>query len=228
MPAHTALTEEVDEVGLGLVDPLQGIVAERGTTYSVDVSRPVGFVDLSATFFGSRITDALASDTSGERLTHYNRPATTRGSGAEAFARLRRGPWVTTASYAWTNVTEVERDGTRLDVPLTPRHAWAIVGAWEKHGVARVGFELYRTGTQRLEDNPYRDESPAYTIVGLLAERRVGKLRLFINLENLTDVRQTKTDPLLRPSPSSLGRHTVDAWAPLDGRTINGGVRIGF
>jgi len=226
--APTALTEEADEVGLGRVDPLQDIVAERGTTYSIDVSRPVGFADLSVTFFGSRISDALAADTSGERLTYYNRPAASNGSGVEFFARLRRGPLVATASYAWTRVTEVERDGARLDVPLTPRQAWGIVGAWEKHGVARVGLELYRTGTQRLEDNPYRSESPAYTIFGMLAERRFGRLRLFINLENLTDVRQTRTDPLLRPTPSSLGRHTVDAWAPLDGRTINGGVRIAF
>src|SRR5262249_8375351 len=151
-------------------------------------------VDLSATLFGSRITNALAADTSGTRLTFFNRRAATRGAGAEGFARLRHREWVVTGSYAWTRVTEAERDGARVDVPLTPRHTWSIVGGWERHGVARVGFELYRTGSQRLEDNPYRQQSAAYTIFGLLAERRLGRMRLFVNLENLGDVRQTTFD----------------------------------
>jgi iron complex outermembrane receptor protein len=62
----------------------------------------------------------------------------------------------------------------------------------------------------------------------VLIERRVGRLRLFINLENLTDSRQQRWDPVLRPARDVDGRWTVDAWAPLDGRVINGGVRVQF
>ena len=62
----------------------------------------------------------------------------------------------------------------------------------------------------------------------MLAERRVGRFRLFVNAENITDVRQTRYDRLLRPGAGADGRWTVDAWAPLDGRVINGGVRVGF
>ena len=53
-------------------------------------------------------------------------------------------------------------------------------------------------------------------------------MRLFINGENLTGVRQTRWDPLLRPTRAADGRWTVDAWAPLEGRNINGGVRVRF
>ena len=63
---------------------------------------------------------------------------------------------------------------------------------------------------------------------GVLVERRVRGVRLFVNGENLTDVRQTRWDPLLRPARGVDGRWTVDAWAPLDGRNINGGVRWSF
>ena len=35
-------------------------------------------------------------------------------------------------------------------------------------------------------------------------------------------------DPLPRPSRNVDGRWTVDAWAPLDGRVINGGLRFQF
>jgi outer membrane receptor for ferrienterochelin and colicins len=51
---------------------------------------------------------------------------------------------------------------------------------------------------------------------------------LFINGENLTDVKQTDWDPLPRPSRGIESRWTVDAWAPLGGRVTTGGVRITF
>jgi iron complex outermembrane receptor protein len=114
-------------------------------------------------------------------------------------------------------------------VPLTPRHGAGVVAMWEKEEVARVGVQWYYTGAQRLEENPYRDRttSERYIIVGVLAERQFGALRLFVNGENLTGVRQTRW-PLLRPTRAADGRWTVDAWAPLDGRNINGGVRLRF
>ena len=87
---------------------------------------------------------------------------------------------------------------------------------------------MYYTGRQRLEANPYRDIGEPYVVVGVLAERRVGPLRLFVNGENLTGVRQSRWDPILRQDRAVDGRWTVDAWAPLDGRVINGGVRIQF
>ena len=67
-----------------------------------------------------------------------------------------------------------------------------------------------------------------YMILGLLAEKAFGRVRLFVNGENLTGVRQTRWDSLLRPTQAADGRWTVDAWAPLEGRTVNGGLRIRF
>jgi iron complex outermembrane receptor protein len=53
-------------------------------------------------------------------------------------------------------------------------------------------------------------------------------VRLFVNGENLTGTRQTRWDPLLRPSRAVDGRWAVDAWAPLEGRNVNGGIRLRF
>jgi iron complex outermembrane receptor protein len=117
-------------------------------------------------------------------------------------------------------------DGVRVDVPLTPRHSVGIVGMWENEDTGRAGVECYVTGPQRLEANPYRDRSETYVILGFLAERRVGPVRFFLNAENVTGVRQTTWDSLVRPSQGVDGRWTVDAWAPLDGRVFNGGARL--
>jgi len=97
---------------------------------------------------------------------------------------------------------------------------------WEVEGRGRLGFEAYYTGRQSLEENPYRASGSPYALIGALGERRVGPASLFINCENLLDVRQTKFDPLVVPAPRPDGRWSVDAWAPLDGRVINGGIRL--
>ena len=97
---------------------------------------------------------------------------------------------------------------------------------WEKHGRGRLGLELYYTGEQSLADNPYRQTSKPYLHVGLLGEITLGPLSLFLNLENLLDVRQTRTDPLLQQRRTPAGSWTVDAWAPLEGFIANAGVRV--
>jgi iron complex outermembrane receptor protein len=98
----------------------------------------------------------------------------------------------------------------------------------EADDVGRVGAELYFTGRQRLEYNPYREQSEPYVLIGFLAERKIGRFRLFINAENVTNVRQGDWDRLLLPQRAPDGRWTVDAWAPLEGRNVNGGLRVGL
>jgi iron complex outermembrane receptor protein len=145
----------------------------------------------------------------------------------ELLGTFRREPFAVTATYTYVHTRQL--DGASYDdVALTPRHSAGVVAMWEREDVGRVGLEWYYTGTQRLEENPYRQRSEPYVIVGLLAERQFGRLRLFINGENLSNTRQTRWDPLVRPSRGADGRWTVDAWAPLEGRNVNGGIRFRF
>jgi outer membrane receptor for ferrienterochelin and colicins len=234
--APTVFVEEVEEVGVMGVGETTLDRAETAETWSADVSRRWGVLEVSGTWFGSRIHNpVVVSEGVGPvaLLRVRNQPegpnTSTRTWGAEVFGRLRSGPWVATATHTWVNATQADESGiAREDVPLTPSRTFSLIAAWEKHGIARVGLEVYRTGTQRLEDNPFRANSASYTILGLLAERRFGRFRVFLNLENLTDVRQSDYDPLLRPVPTPSGRRVVSAWAPLEGRTVNGGLRFGF
>ena len=200
--------------------------AEHGTSTSVDLTRRIGPVSLTGTFFASRVRDALGTERE-DAYALFTRSEPSTNIGAEALATVRAGAYVATGTYTYVRSRETGADG-RLDAPLTPRHSAGAVGMWETNGAGRVGLELYYTGRQRLEANPYRTHSRGYISVGLLAEREFGRVRLFINAENLTDARQTRWDPLLRPAPGPDGRWTVDAWAPLDGRVFNGGLRLAF
>ena len=147
-------------------------------------------------------------------------------TGIELLATLRKPPYALTGTY--TFVRSRQQDGDVLaEAPLTPKNSLGVVGMWETDPW-RVGVEYYFTGAQRLEANPYRSQSEGYSILGFLAERKFRRFRVFINAENLTNTRQTSFDPLVRPSQSADGRWTVDAWAPLDGRAFNGGIRVRF
>ena len=99
---------------------------------------------------------------------------------------------------------------------------------WEREDTGRIGLEWYYTGVQRLDANPYANASHPYVLFGALVERRVGRWRLFVNAENLGNLKQTDFEPLLRQTRGVDGRWTVDGWAPLDGRNINVGVRLAF
>ena len=55
--------------------------------------------------------------------------------------------------------------------------------------------------------------------------RQIGPVELIANFENLLNVRQTNTDPLVRPTPGLGGRRTTDVWAPLEGFMANMAVR---
>lgn len=224
--AATPLTEEVEAAGLARLDVPRRLRAERGTSVTVDLTRAIGVLSVTATAFASRITDPVAVERD-TRYVLFNRKGATTNTGVELLATMRHGPWAATGTYTYVRSRE-EGDTGRQDVSLTPRHSTGLVGMWEKDAWGRVGVEFYVTGRQRLEQNPYRGTSAPYAIVGALVEKRIGRVRLFLNAENLTDARQTRWDSLVRPTRGVDGRWTVDAWAPLDGRSVNGGLRVGF
>jgi iron complex outermembrane receptor protein len=258
--APTPFVEETEVTGLTPVQPLAGLVAERATSGSLDVGGPLelfaGDVQLNATLFGSRVTRPLQvmrvpGQTAGgaSRIALVNAPGPTETWGGELLARVEHAlgseeaPMLrVTGSYTFLRSTECDLDPgaarsdagrvgcARHEVALTPRHAIGVVTTVEQEGLSRVGVELYYTGRQRLDGNPYRAESRPYLIVGLMGERaiatRAGTARLFLNLENLTNVRQTRDDRLVMQRRGAGGRWTTDAWTDLAGVTVNGGVRL--
>jgi outer membrane receptor for ferrienterochelin and colicins len=222
----SALTEETEAAGLTYVTIPRPLRAERGRSGSVDISRTAGPGTYSVTFFRSRVAEAIDVERSAGLILTSAGVATTN-AGVDLVGAWRHAPFALTATYTYVRSREAEGAGL-AEAALTPRHSAGIVGMWEREGTGRIGVEWYYTGRQRLEDNPYRQVSEPYMIAGALAERQFGKLRLFVNAENLSGVRQTRYDPLIRPARGVDGRWTVDAWAPLEGRNVNGGIRLHF
>jgi outer membrane receptor for ferrienterochelin and colicins len=223
--APTPLTDETEAAGLSRLRIDAPLRAETGRSASFDLTRRAGPVSITGSLFRSSIADPVIVDEA--TYTLANIAEATTNSGAELVGTFRRSPVSLTGTYTYV----LSREGggaSRAETPLTPRHSAGLTGMWEAEGKGRVGLECYFTGRQRLENNPYREESAGYILFGGMVERQFGGIRVYVNAENLADVRQTSFDPLLRSTRAADGRWTVDAWAPLDGRVLNVGIRLKF
>ena len=232
--APTPFVEEIEDAGLSRLAPLEGLRAETADTMSLDVGRLFGPFEVNLSLFRSTLRDAVRLEdipgATGDqpRVRLANAEGITRTQGAELLLRWRHDGFTVTGSYVYVDATETDETGRRQRMPLTPRHTAGLVAMWEEHGKGRLGLEAYYSGRQTLDDNPYRARSRPYVELGVLGEITLGNVSLFLNAENILDVRQTRYDPLVRPDRAADGRWTVDAWAPLEGFTLNGGVRLRF
>ena len=228
--APTPFTEETEVIGLSRLRPIAGVGIERAQSVSADVGGTLGSVEVNASAFRSSIGHPVAlrpvpGDSTELELANAVEP--TRVDGVELFARFKHEPMSVTWSYAFLYGTEfdIER-AIRRTAPFNPRHSGGLTVVWEEEETGtRAGVEVYYTGRQALVDDPYRSLSTSFAFVDVLLERRLGPVAVFLHGENLNDVRQTRFDPLLRRSPDPEGRWTTDVWAPLEGRSINAGVR---
>jgi outer membrane receptor for ferrienterochelin and colicins len=229
--APTPFVDEIEAAGLSRLEPLGNLKAEVADTASLDIGYSFGSTEINASLFGSTADDALRLEPlpGQNRVRLINVAGRTATYGVELLLRQRLGDFTVTGSYVHVHATEPSDGGAgRQRVARTPRNTGGLVAVWEKEGKGRIGFEAYYTGRQRLEDNPFRTRSRRYVEMGMLGEIVLGKVRLFVNAENLLNVRQTKYDPLVRPTRAADGRWTVDAWAPTEGFVINGGLRLAF
>ena len=223
--APTPFVEETEAAGLSRLQPLGDLEPERGRSLSMDVGWKGGPLELNATLFRSHITDALVLHD--DAIINAHGPVRTQGSELIARYHVEHMDLIATHMFVWS--TEIDPSTlARREVALNPRHTAGVDWLWNIKDRVRVGVEFFYTGRQQLDDSPYRRSSEPYLLWGSVAEWRVGRARLFVNVENVSDIRQTRHDPLIRPSRGPLGTWTVDAWGPLEGRIVNGGIRFGL
>jgi outer membrane receptor for ferrienterochelin and colicins len=227
--AATATTEETEAVGLRAIRRGGEFHSEKSRAAMLDLNGQFERGDLLFTVYGSEIDNPLEladiGGASGEAvLQNANGPS--RIGGLEAFAvwRFTGGKFIATYGYARGSRLDAS-SGAREPMPMLPRHRIGGDLMLERPGVYRVGIEGTWYGVQPLDDNPYRGSSKPYLYAMAIGARQFGPLELVANFENLLNVRQTDTDPLVRRQPTTAGRWTTDMWAPLEGFMANVAVR---
>ena len=226
--APASMTEEVEAIGLRAIQP-GPLSAERSISGMIDVAGFALGAELLLTGYASAIHNAIQlvelGDPSGSGALR-NAAASTRVRGAEGAAIWRFGEakFLLTYGYARGTMPDAET-GQREEMPLLNRHRVGGDLMVDRPGVYRFGIEGIYYGRQMLHDNPYLSQSKPYVYTMAIAMRQFGPVEIVANFENLLNVRQTKYQPLVRPSPTVGGRWTTDVWAPLEGFMANVAVR---
>jgi outer membrane receptor for ferrienterochelin and colicins len=218
--APTPFVEEVAATGLGALEPLRGLHAERAVTESLDGKWAAHEWEVNLSVFNSEIHHPLQAETpaqNAQTIQIVNGAQSRRAPGTEILIHYVTGPLQMIGSWSYIDTT----------APLVPRHSAEVGGILESEARGRIGLEVSYTGRQFLEDNPYRTLSRPYIQLNALAEIRFNGFSIFLNALNITGTRQTNYDPLIRPTPGRGGDPITDVWAPLDGRTFNVGIRTG-
>ena len=229
--APRPLTDQTETFALSRVFEPVPLVAERARTASLDVTLTQGPLQVNGTLFGNRVANPiglhrLPGDTTGA-VDVVNAAGPLETHGGELFAVFNQDPFIVTTYYAATRSRELSAETGRVrEAPFVPRQEAGLDFAVDDdESGAYAALEVFYTGRQALEDDPYAALSRPYTTIGVLLADRWRAATIFLNLENLTGVRLAKYEPLLRRVVGEGGAWTVEPWAPLEGRRVNVGVR---
>ncbi|HEX6279297.1 MAG TPA: TonB-dependent receptor [Pyrinomonadaceae bacterium] len=223
----TVFTEDSEELLFRGVLPIGGgVEAERsrGGTFDVNYRDTIGekfSYSINHMFFYTEITDPLVLNVVDGGVYRYsNAESSVITKGFETNVRLGYDIAKLFVGYTFTEAKAGYLPGDRL-LPLTPRHKINSALVLEKHENFKAGLEMHHTGNQTLSE---RSRTRSYTLVGLFGEKTFGKISLFINAENITDVKQGNFSPVVLPpfSEPTFG----EVYAPLEGRVFNGGIKI--
>jgi len=230
--AVTPLVDEIEDIGFGSLDPLQGLQAERASSGSLDLKWMLRPLEINLSAFASEIRHPLDAEATPQpdRVMIVNDREPLKIRGAELLVGCAIGETHLLFNSTYMDVTEESPAGGQRTAELMPKLSAEIAAIFELEGHGRAGFEISYTGSQEVHDDPYVASTPSLLEANALAEWNFGKFSLFLNAMNLADEQQQDHSPLLRPAtaPGLGGNPVVDAWAPLVGRYFSVGVRGSF
>ncbi len=195
----------------------------RGGTFDINYRGKItnaGEYSINQMFFYTMISDPIILQPTFPTFTFINERSPVISRGFETNARFSYGIAKLFFGYTFTDAKAGYLPGTRT-VTLLPKNKINSAFVFEKHDNFKAGVEFYYASPQVLED---RSRTRSLAEFGLFGEKTFGKFSLFINAENLTDVRQSRYGtvvfpPYQNPTFAEIYTHT-------EGRIFNGGIKI--
>lgn len=223
-----ALTEETEGLALQNLNgnKLSSLLPERSSGIQGDITwrfTDGGFASqINQLFFYNAISNTMrlrgAPPIYGYRYTPENDPNVQKTYGLETSFRFTYAAVTLSGVHTYVHTDKEAAGGTYIEMGYDIRHRAGFNLIYEKDGM-KAGYELYISGEQRYAD-PAFGVKPGFALNGVFLEKRFGSVSVFINCENLYDVKQD--NPLLNAPflPS------VQYARPGEGRVFNGGVKI--
>jgi len=223
----TVFNEDAEKIQFQNILPINQNTAndERssGGNFDFNYRIKVGEIRLTINqlFFYTKLNKPLVvSRTATNDLEFINANGHIGTRGLETNLRLTYKDFKLFIGYTYADVNSYF-NGIKNWFPLTAKHRLNNVLMYEKEGKLKIGLEAYYYSPQKLSDGAM---GKSYWLAGLMVEKPWKNFSLFVNFENLTDVRQTKFDTIYR---GSINNPTFrDIYAPVDGFVINGGIKL--
>jgi iron complex outermembrane receptor protein len=222
--------QEAELLGYRNVLPIDRAKTQAEQSYggNIDIGykMPIGdrfFININQMFFSTYLDNPLVlRDTSGTSGVYHfiNANGYTQSWGAETFFKFGFYDFVLFVGYTYTNAIN-HFNGITSDLTLTPHHSlkgdllYALPNKW------RIGLDYEFKSSQTLSNGMKTKDFWTY---GAVVEYTRLNYTFFGNLENYTNIRQTKYGSLVS-KPYATPQFT-EVWAPLDGIVFNAGLKI--
>ncbi|WP_346238597.1 TonB-dependent receptor [Niabella insulamsoli] len=223
----TLFTERTEGMQYRNIAALENVTAEKSVGGTADISYRTNIggafsLSLNQMFF----------------MTHINKPLVLEQISETSFSFVNAGQPVVTQGFE-TNLRFIFKEDLKLFLgytftdaratylqqnqvlPLMPKHKLNTVLMYEKEDNFKLGLEGYHTGTQYLYNGT---KTPSFWEFGFMAQKTFGRFSLFVNFENFTDERQSNYKPVV--SGPLQAPAFDDIWNHMEGRVVNGGVKI--
>jgi outer membrane receptor for ferrienterochelin and colicin len=199
---------------------IRNLDTERSLGGTADINIRSDWYNLNVMGFLTRVQNGLEMNEIGLWIMNFytifpvleNRSSAYQVQGVETNLKLDHEPFALYLGHTFTD----------SDADLVSRHRFNSVLMIEEEDAWRIGLEAYYHGQQNI--------GKPYVIAGIMADYRIGFATVFMNLENVFDVRQTRFERVYSTFAGTTVPISVMSplYAPLDGRILNGGLRFEF
>lgn len=229
--APTPFTEEAEERAFQGIRPVDvaTVRTEKSIGGNVDLNYRTRLFDdaiglsFNQLFFYTRLNDPLVlSNQPAVDGSHsfYSAAGFLDSKGFESNLKLTYGELAFYVGYTYTDA-QTQYAGVVRTNSFTAKSRLYSTLMYDLADKWRIGYELFFVGPQTIWSGAIK---PSYWVMGLSVERKWKRFSLFVNTENLFDVRQSRYEPAYlgtRQNPQF-----VDIWAPTDGFILNGGLKL--
>lgn len=218
----TPFIDEAEKIAFrNMISPDLGLLnSEKSYGINADINYSMkedGFaLTVNQLFFYTRLDNPLLFQ--GNTLINATGYLTT--TGAETNMKVSIDELALYLGYSYADVNRNFLSQKTLQ-PLTPKHRLNADLTYEIENSFRFGFEAFYTGEQILNDGT---TGKAYTTFGVLIQKMWKQFSVFVNVENLTGVRQTKWGSIFNGTITSP--LFKDIYAPLEGAIVNAGIKL--
>ena len=189
--------------------------------YQSDFKNDLISLSFDQSFYYTILNDPihLVTDSTG-MLSYQNSESQLTTAGFESQFKLTVWKFTLSGSYAYTDAYRQDSIAKNY-LELTPQHTVKGDLSFVYGEILRVGVNMEYNSEQHIMSGLKKQ---SYLTTGIMAEGSLGKFALFVNFENISDVRQTRYESLV--SGSNDTPQYTEIWAPLDGFFFNWGVKL--